>query len=398
MRSALHHERRAGAAAMRPIIAWLAAQGLDVQLELDRQLCGHMRMKTDKVRWLIERGADPDWIAPNGIPVLEHALVRYWNGDAVDLVAARATPRDALWIAAGLGDVDGVSRWLDSAGRPTSAARRLRPDFVAIGPHAMPSHPDPDDEELLLEAFWTAMINGRVEVMEYLAARGFNVNTLIWGNPLIFVAAGNGMTKAVESLLRCGADLDLHGSQESGREIARYMLEHSPQDAGRRRIAELCGLDPDVILAERAARAKPPVIESKLEEALALASDDALRQGRSEVRPENLLFGLLRGARLPFIYFTNVSRIDLDRFRSELKGRVRATDDRIEHTPLPLHADAQAALQAAVAAAAERQRESVTGLHLLYALVQADDGTAADLLARFGSSAEMLRSALERSL
>jgi hypothetical protein len=44
------------------------------------------------------------------------------------------------------------------------------------------------------------------------------------------------------------------------------------------------------------------------------------------------------------------------------------------------------------------QRESVNGLHLLYALTQPDEGAVADLLARFGSSAAIARPALERSL
>ena len=120
---------RQASAAMQPIMDWLAAQGLDRQRELNVRLCGHIRMKTEEVRALLDQGADPDWVAPNGITVLEHAILRYWNGEAVDLVAARATPRKALWIAAGLGDVDGVRRFLDAHGKPTAAARKLPPGF-----------------------------------------------------------------------------------------------------------------------------------------------------------------------------------------------------------------------------------------------------------------------------
>jgi hypothetical protein len=254
---ALAHERRKGAEAMRPIIEWLVARGLDLQDELNRQLCGRMRMSADDVRWLLERGADPNGVAPNGIPVLEHALIRYWNGEAVDVLATRATPRRALWIAAGLGDLDGVRRSLDAHGKPTAAARRLRPDFDAVGPGGfMPQHPDPDDEEILMEAFVVGMLNGRTTVLEYMVSRGFPLDSLIYGSPVINVAVGNAMVPVVECLVRCGADLDLRGWHPtmSAREIARELFEEGPELDGRRRIVELCGMNPEVVLAERDAR------------------------------------------------------------------------------------------------------------------------------------------------
>ncbi|HEY9427789.1 MAG TPA: hypothetical protein VIR34_11595, partial [Gemmatimonadaceae bacterium] len=202
---ALGQERRRGAEAMRPILDWLAAQGLDRQRELDLHLRGHIGMTPEEVRNLLDLGADPDWVADNGVPVLEHALVRYWNGEAVDVLAARATPRKALWISAGLGDVEGVRGFLDRDGKPTRAARRLRPDFVAVGPPGfMPQLPDADDEELLLEALLVAMLNGRAEMIEYLAARGAPVNSLIYGKPLIAIATGNNMTAVAEALARAG--------------------------------------------------------------------------------------------------------------------------------------------------------------------------------------------------
>lgn len=208
LRSAIHHERVRGREAMRPIMDWLAANGLDLQLELNRQLCGHMYMKTDKVQWLLERGADPAWAPPNGIPILEHALIRYWNGEAVDALAAHCTPRTALWISAGIGDIDGVRRSLDGNGKPTAEARKIRPDFDAVGPRGVLTHPDPDDEEILMEAFFIAMLSGRIAVLDYMASRGVPVNSLVWGTPFINVAVGNAWTPVVECLLRLGANPD----------------------------------------------------------------------------------------------------------------------------------------------------------------------------------------------
>ena len=67
---------------------------------------------------LLDLGADPDWIPPNGYSVLEHVIWRCWNGEVVDLIAARVKPREAFWIAAGLGDATAVKRYVDENACP----------------------------------------------------------------------------------------------------------------------------------------------------------------------------------------------------------------------------------------------------------------------------------------
>ena len=222
-----------------------------MQRELNERLCGHMGMQADEVRRLLDRGADPHWIAPNGISVLEHALIVYWNGEAADLVAACTVPRTALWIAAGLGDIKGVERFIDRHGRPTAPARQNRPPLNAMNWGMLPQLPDPDDEELLLEIFVIALLNGRLTVMEYLASRGFDVDTLRWGTPLVYLAVANGMTAVAECLVRCGADLDLTGwgQPQSAREAARQRIERR-HTAADRRLAVVCGVDPDAVRAK----------------------------------------------------------------------------------------------------------------------------------------------------
>lgn len=242
MSIAIHHERTLGEPAMRPIIRWLETQGLDLQTTLNERLCGHMHMTTDRIRYLLDRGADASWVLPNGIPVLECALIRYWNGEAVDLIAARTTPRRALWIAAGLGDVDGVRDSLDRRGAPTKTTCRLRPPFDTVGVAGfLAPTPDPDDEEILLEAFVVAMLNHRVATMEYMASRGFDVNSRLYDTPVLNVAVGNQWVPVVESLMRCGASPDLMGYHPdmTAREIARDLLAEAPEDPARRRVMEL---------------------------------------------------------------------------------------------------------------------------------------------------------------
>jgi hypothetical protein len=397
----LRYEMELGREAIRPVTDWLTSQGFDRQVELNKQLCGHMYMKTETVRELLDRGADPNWVAPNGIPLLEHALIRYWNGEAVDVLAERAVPRNALWIAAGLGDLSGVSHFLDADRKPTAAARHLRPDFDAVGQQGVLAHPDPDDEEILMEAFFIALLNGRAEVLEYMVSRGFPVNSLVYDSPIINIAVGNWMTDMVECLVRCGADLNLRGwhPTQSAREIARSRFEGDPENPTGRRIVELCGLDPDAILAERDARPATPLgVDPELQKALDFAGDDAFRLGRSDIDPENLLFGLLRSGRLPLMFITKVSDVDLDRFRAHVWERVNVKDDVVDRPKLPLNPASQTMINAAIAVATEKHREQLQGLHLLYALTQDDHGPLASLLARYGSSAATLKDKMESSL
>ena len=390
MGTALGRERKLGADAMRPIMGWLAAHGLDRQLELNRRLCGHGIgfPVAERVREVLDQGADPSWVAPNGIPVLEHALLRYWNGEAVDVIAARTTPRKALWIAAGLGDVEGVRSFLDQNGRPTPAAHRHRPDFVAAGRGGgIPQLPEADDEEILLEALLVAVLNGRGEVIEYMASRGAPVNSLRFGMPLVTLAIGNHrMGAAAEALVRAGADLDLRGSSQghTAREAARMLFEQSPEDPERRRMLVLCGMDPDEVLAERNARPAPtPEPSPGLKKAIALASDDAARQGRREVGPENLFIGMMRAWESP-VYLLHEMKIDVRRFRAALAERLAPSDEGAERLELPMDAEAHAGMDDAIALATERRRGELHDFHLLTALTRQPDGPVGRLLASLG--------------
>src|SRR5262249_47823147 len=137
------------------VLSWLRTRGVDVQLLLNERLRGYFAWHADPavVQMLLDLGADPNLIAPNGLPVPEHPIYRYWNGEAVDrLLAARANPRDTFWVSAGVGDARRLRRYFDRNGKLTPAARKNRPDLMALSGHADTMLPEPGDDVILWEA------------------------------------------------------------------------------------------------------------------------------------------------------------------------------------------------------------------------------------------------------
>ena len=81
--AALGAEER-GVPGARAMTDWLATQGFDVQHALTELLFDFRPITPDAIRFRLERGADPNGVAPNGLSVIEFALLKYWNGEAVD--------------------------------------------------------------------------------------------------------------------------------------------------------------------------------------------------------------------------------------------------------------------------------------------------------------------------
>jgi ATP-dependent Clp protease ATP-binding subunit ClpA len=98
------------------------------------------------------------------------------------------------------------------------------------------------------------------------------------------------------------------------------------------------------------------------------------------------------------MFITKVSGVDLDRFRADVWHRVKVDNDAVERPKLALNPASQAMIKAAIAVATEKRRETLQGLHVLYALTQDEHGPLAELLALYGSSAAILKGKLESSL
>jgi hypothetical protein len=224
------------------VVKWLTERGVNMAVVATRMLARlGMRATTEMVRDLLARGADPTYLLPNGVGVLDRLLLLAWNPEAVDLIASRMTPRKAFWIAAGLGDVAAMKGYFDQKGRLTEAARADRPDFVAIG-LGMPCRPDAADREILWEAFMVASFNRRTAAIDLLLEKGFPIDFSPWGQNILHVAVGNRLADVVEMLVHRGADVDLRGYMPSttAREAATAMFREAPDDPNVQRIYHAC--------------------------------------------------------------------------------------------------------------------------------------------------------------
>lgn len=391
---ALGIERDSKAADARRVTDLLASRGVDIQRQLDEALLGWPmdRGQPEAVRWYLERGANPNWMPPNGITVLEHAIVRYRSAACVDLIAERVTPRRALWIAGGLGDVAGVRRLVAGKGRLAADGRLNRPDLMAMGEvRWFPPSREADDLEIMWEAFQIAGWNERWSAMDALLEAGLPVDHSPIAWPLVLEAVGNLMVPLAEYLVSRGSDLDRewpgHGSARSmARSHAEY--DHDPYSDAVRRMLAICKAGtPEEILAEKdAKRQSPPPPEERTLRAMQLAADDAARQGQSAVTTENMLVGFLRvndGALAGVFQGTGT---DMPKLRAMIGARLQPDSDSLLGQGLPGDAGAQAALQVAAAEADSHRRESVSPFHLLRGILSQEGEPGARVLAEVGAT------------
>ncbi|HEY7396198.1 MAG TPA: hypothetical protein VH559_15190, partial [Gemmatimonadaceae bacterium] len=365
MFNALIFERQTRTAEARQVTDWLVSRGMDLAIELNGMLRGGHGITAQEVQYLLDRGADPNWMPPNGVSLLEHALLRYHAGASVDVLAKHVVPRTAFWIAAGLGDIDAVRRYFDRDGNLRREAYVDRPPFH-VGYQTMPSLPDPDRQELLAEVAMVATMNGRASVVELLIDRGFPIDYIGWGGTsMLSVAIAQKDVAMVAMLVRRGADLDKKGEMPnaSPRAFARKIVRRFPAgDADVQRILELCGAGTaaEALAEAERDRPSPPAFMPFVLDAFELAGDDAARQGRTEIREENLLVGLLRKFSLASLL--GRGGVDLSRLRETIGDRLLRVSDRIERPKLPLDAAAKAVVQRSVAIADAKRHDSISSM------------------------------------
>ena len=399
-RMVLQVDTQAATPGSRRIYEWLRER-MDLTETLNWMLLGHMKMPPEDMQRLLDRGADPNWVAPNGYSVLEHVIWRCWNGEAVDLIASRVKPREAFWISAGLGDAEAVKRYVDEHGVPTDAARRVRPDFNAIGYMPMPTNPAPDDEQILWEAFLVAAFNQRFAVMDVLLDRGFPIDYMAWGQPVLHLAVGNGWLPMVEYLIQRGANVDLKGwrPHASARELAEqmFMMRHPGPNA--QRILELCGgRDPETLRKlSKEQRAQRVMLTAKsVEQAFEFAKLDAREKGQPVVGLDNMFVGLLGEAKVTVGAFA-MAGFDLERLRANVQY---GPDKVLVDAPAEMKASPElsAILLDAKELAEKKEHEVLNSLHVMHALIRRAPASVLRMLESAGGTKEKLLDSIERHL
>ncbi len=389
--------------AARAVTDYLVSRGMPLAETLNSMLMRRSRFGVPGMKdqdavafaeFLMDRGADPDWIAPNGVSVIEHLLLssrgRGNVAAVIDAIAPRAKPRPAFWVAAGLGDVPALGRYFDRDGALTDVARHDRPDFTAVGPSAMPSLPDADDLEILWEAFYIAALNSRWAALDALLARGFPIDHAPWGSTMLRHGVGSHNVALVEYLVSHGATFDIKGASPA--QMDEWLYDNDPLDPATRRIYEICGgKSADAVTRHyEEEQAKPAPFGPALLGALEEAGVDAVQLGRKEVGPDNLLVGVLRAFVSPLtLGMLQRGGVDIARLRGAIAPRLMG-GGRAE-PPLPYNAAAQDVLDRAAAEAKKKRRRGVQVPHLLYALVEHDVGPVAELLTAAGGSMQRLR-------
>jgi hypothetical protein len=318
--------------------------------------------------------------------------VRYRDAASVDLIAERVTPRRALWIAAGIGDVAGVRSFIAGKGTLTPEGRLNRPDLMAMASlGGLPPNHEADDLEIMWEAFQIAGWNGRWGAMDALLDAGFPVDHTPVGWPLVLDAVGNMLIPLAEYLVRRGADLDREWPPYgSARTFARDLVRdaHNPHRDDARRLLAICGAGtPEEILAELDAnRQSPPPPESRTLRAMQLAADDAARQGQTSVTTENMLVGVLRVAGGVFAQLFMGTGTDMAKVRAMIGARLLPDADPLAGQDLPPDAGAEAAVRVAAEEADSRRRNEVSPFHLLKGILSQQTAPGARLLADAGAS------------
>lgn len=379
---------------------WLKER-IDLTETLNWMLLGHMHMATKDMQRLLDLGADPDWVPPNGYSVLEHVIWRCWNGEIVDLIASRVKPPEGFWISAGLGDADAVKQYVDARGQLSDSARKVRPDFTALGHIPAPSGSVPDDQEIIWEAFLVAVFNQRFAVLDVLIDRGFPVDYMGWGQTVLHLAVGNGWLPMVEYLVRRGADVDLKGwrPHASARELAEERFKSSHGFPGTQRIVELVGgRDPDVLRREKEAqRAKRVMMTARsVEQAFEHAKLYAREKGLAAVNSESMFLGLLHEAKLSVEAFAQAG-FDLQKLRSYVQygPDTIAVDAPAEMTANP---ELSAILLDAKELAEKKEHQVLNSLHVMHALVRRAPASVVTMIESAGGTKEKLLESIERSL
>jgi hypothetical protein len=163
------------------------------------------------IRILLEHGAPVEKEALGaGGTALVHALHWGW-AEKAELLAEHSLAPANLRVAAGLGRMDLAEAMFEEDGSLTPDAGANR-EFYRPNYGWFPWAPSDDPQEVLDEGLSYAARNGRIEAMEYLKARGADLNAVTYLAPPIHYTVWRGLMEALLWLVDNGADVNALGS------------------------------------------------------------------------------------------------------------------------------------------------------------------------------------------
>ncbi|MBI1927950.1 sigma-70 family RNA polymerase sigma factor [Candidatus Poribacteria bacterium] len=177
----------------------------------------------------------------NGLLALKFVVME-GNGKKADVFVKHGVKPQGFWMAAGVGDLEGVKGYFDANGQLKPEAAAYRPNLADMGWFEQKSRSD-DPQEILEEAFVIACANGRIEVAKFLFEKGVPVDAIPPGlgglcTPLHF-AVRFGHLEVVKFLVEHGAEVNRQGAYHETPlkwaakgvrgSVAAYLCEHGAQ-------------------------------------------------------------------------------------------------------------------------------------------------------------------------
>ena len=163
------------------------------------------------IRILIEHGAPVEKEALGaGGTALVHALHWGW-AEKAELLAKHSLAPGNLRVAAGLGRMDLLETMFGDDGLLSRKACGNR-EFYRPNYGWFPWAPSDDPQEVLDEGLSYAARNSRIEAMDFLKARGADVNAVTYLAPPIHYTVWRGSMEALQWLVDNGADVNALGA------------------------------------------------------------------------------------------------------------------------------------------------------------------------------------------